>query len=253
MVNVVGPVRVLIPETDPDDLFSAAIRGAGAIPICVGLTETKVADTGALDAALGAFPRADRVAVTTVMAAEIIAAHARQRGTTLAQALGGTPVAAIGEMTVAALVSEGVTPDIVPSSSSSAGLVSQWPPAPYSALEPLAVILGSSHSSSLLPRALGLRGWRSEVHHLYGTATVPPSSRISDAVVPTWPEVVLLTSASTAHALVERLGRPPALVRVCAIGPATAAVARDLGIEVASIAGAPDAASIVSAALVWGE
>ena len=137
----------------------------------------------------------------------------------LARRLTGTPahIAAIGHGTAAALRDHGLEADLVPSIATQEGLLAELPPG--------RVLLAAAEGA----RRLLVDERNADFVALYRTIELRPAA-------PPDGDVALLASASAARAFAATGARMP----VVAIGPQTAAAARDLGLEVAAVAESHD-------------
>jgi uroporphyrinogen III methyltransferase / synthase len=147
----------------------------------------------------------------------------------LARRLAGPPrrLAAIGPGTAAALRAGGLEPDLVPQVSTQEGLVAELPHPPgrvlFAAAEGARRLLADELGADFLP--------------LYRTVELDPED-VPDA------DVVLLGSPSAARALARTRARG---VPAVAIGPQTAAAARELGLELVAEAETHDLDGLVAA------
>lgn len=137
-------------------------------------------------------------------------------------------LAAIGPGTAAALRRRGLEPDLVPGVSTQEGLLAELPRSDGAPV----LVAAAEGARRLLADELG-----AEFLPLYRTIELTP-----DAVPDV--DVVLLASPSAARALARTTCRAP----VVAIGPQTAAAARDLGLELAAEAESHDLDGLVEAA-----
>ncbi len=141
--------------------------------------------------------------------------------------LAGVKIAAIGPGTAQALERNALVADLVPPRFVAESLLEAFPQAPIGGariLLPRALV-----ARDVLPEGLADRGWSVEVVAAYETAAVVPSDEARERVRAA--DAICFTSSSTARNYVEAMGRsaPPV---VAAIGPITAATARDLGLSV---------------------
>ncbi|MCC2309211.1 uroporphyrinogen-III synthase [Cellulomonas chengniuliangii] len=248
-----GPLsglRVLVPRAtgDPDPV-AIALAAAGAEPVTVELiTTVPPEDPTELDdllLALGAHYYTWLV-VTSGATLPVLASRAEEVGSTLAELVAGTRVAAVGPATARALRQAGVQVDLVPrGTSSAAALLEQWPAASGEGriLAPHADL-----ASRRLVDGLRARGWEVDDVVAYRTLRgAPPEPQVRAAWSAGEIDAALLTSGSTARHLIELLGPPPPGVLVCCIGPSTEAEARRLGIPVAGVAQSQTPAGLVEA------
>lgn len=244
--------RVLVQRINDefDPLLAAAILRAGGEPIVVTLTRTIPASDSALDAILDRLPTADRVGMTSAEAVNLLEDRAKERKSSLAEILEGTPVAAFGATTSAALVAASVTVDMLPSLDASVGnLLSVWPSASDLKQAPLALLPGSANASPLLATGLRDLGWQAEELPVYERVTAEPTEEHERALDSGWPEAVIITSRSAAQAIEELFGWPPKEVRVVAVGRIPARDAKALGLHVDAISPSTKPSAIAAAAL----
>jgi uroporphyrinogen-III synthase len=168
------------------------------------------------DAPVDAAPY-DWVVVTSPNGASELARRLRSRPARLA---------AIGPGTAAELRAHGLDPDLVPAVSTQEGLLAELP-------QPAGRVLVAAAAGArrLLADELG-----ADFLPLYRTVELAPES-------PPAGDLVLLASASAARALAAAGARIP----VVAIGPQTAATARELGLDVAAEAETHDLDGLVAA------
>lgn len=243
--------RVLVPRTDAQDQILMAVRAAGGEPVGVELIRARTVEpTTDLDRALLALPEGAHswLAVTSATTVDVIAERAERLGTTLADLVDGVRVAAVGPATARALQRRGVHVDLTPAgpTSSAATLVAAWPRATGRG----AVLLPRSEiAAATLATGLRERGWLVDDVVAYRTETVPePDGAVARDLAAGTIDAVLLTSGSTARALVALYGVPPSPVRVCVIGAATARAAGEAGLPVHAVAARQTPAGLVAAA-----
>jgi hydroxymethylbilane synthase len=244
--------RVLVQRISDefDPVLAAAIMRAGGEPVMVTLTRTIPASDAVLDAALDRLASADRVGMTSAEAVTLLEARAHERHSSLARILEGTPVAAFGATTSAALVAASVTVDMLPSLDASVGnLLSVWPAAPDTDHLPVALLPGSANASPLLAAGLRDLGWLAEDLPVYERVTADPTAEHEKALESGWPEAVIVTSRSAVQAIEELFGLPPKDVRVVAVGRIPARDALSLGLHVDAISPSPKPSAIAAAAL----
>ncbi|WP_448073794.1 uroporphyrinogen-III synthase [Georgenia yuyongxinii] len=240
--------HVLVPRADGGDPLAAAVRAAGGVAVPTRLVRSAVVDPpDALDQALRALGEGAHawLAVTSATTVEVLAGRAARLGTTLAALTERVRVAAVGPATAAALRAAGVHVDLVPSGqSSAAALLEVWPEAAERAL----VLLPHSEiAAPTLATGLRERGWLVDDVVAYRTLPVrEPDPAVAAELAAGRIAVVLLTSGSTARALVALYGVPPA--RVCVIGASTARAAGEAGLTVHAVADAQTPGGLVAAA-----
>ena len=214
--------------------LSARLRELGAEVVEVPLIRTVPIDGPTLEP--GAY---DLVCVTSARAPRLLL----DRIGGDARALAGRRVAAIGPGTAAALRDVGLVPDVVAERAVAEGLLDALDPD----LSGLRVLVARAEDArDTLPDGLRARGAAVEVIALYRTVREAPRdpSRALGA------DAVLLTSASAARNLAAALaGNDIAGLRCVAIGPVTAATAREAGFEVVAEAETHDLDGLVAALL----
>lgn len=252
MTRAPDPVRrtVLVPGTAGSAAHAVqALDAAGAVPRVVPFVQTvPPATTAPLDAALAALTagRFGWVAVTSAAAVRSLDARARElAGTGLAQVLGAVRVAAVGTATAAALADLGV-PALVPSHG--AGAQALVGPLVQAARGTRVLFARGDLAAPVLTDALRAAGIEVEDVVVYRTvpAAPPPADLVRD-----WAagrvDAVLLGSPSTARAVLDALGPPPAGTVIACLGPTTAAAARRLGLHVDVLSPTPTLPALVSA------
>jgi uroporphyrinogen-III synthase len=150
----------------------------------------------------------------------------------LSDAVGRTPVAAVGPGTARALERHGVVPALLPAGERSArGLAESMPP-PGEDARPV-LVPHSDLADATLADALRAAGWRVEEVVAYRTvrATAPPP-QVRERMAAGGYDAVLLTSGSTVAGVLELVGTPPPATLVCCIGPRTEQAAREAGLTV---------------------
>lgn len=194
----------------------AALRAAGFEPVVCPLLEIEPIDDGAID--VNGY---DWVVVTSANGA---AELARRR-------TGEAPrIAAVGDVTAAALAEHGISADFVPSVASQDGLLAEFP-------QPAGRVLfvGAEGARSLLAEQLP-----ADFRAVYRTVESPPAE-------PPDGDLVLLASPSAAHVWAKLASPLPAIT----IGPQTTAAARAGGIEVVAEARTQDTRGLVDSAAAW--
>lgn len=160
-------------------------------------------------------------------------------------------VAAVGDVTAAALRAHGVSVAFVPSRQSAAGLVDEWPIPSGTVLWP-----HSADAKPTIKRGLEARGMRVRGVVAYRTVPVLDVDAAHDAVeqasalpalepIETPVDAVLVTSGSVAKQVV-RLGLPSSTT-IVAIGKQTAEDCARAGLAVAAVAAAPTPEGLVDA------
>jgi uroporphyrinogen III methyltransferase/synthase len=105
----------------------------------------------------------------------------------------------------------------------------------------------------VLPEGLRAKGWHVDVVEAYRTDPVPIDAATAAAIAEA--EVVTFTSSSTVTNFLDALAGAPTPIAtppvVAAIGPVTAATARDAGLEVSVEAPVHTIAGLVDAVVAW--
>lgn len=248
-MTVLQGKRVLVtrPQTQAHDLV-ARLQALGAIPIVLPAIHIVPPEDhyAALDAALRQLARFDWLVFTSVNGVE----HVWQRLAILgldSQAFTAVRIAAIGPATANALTERGVRITVMPSR--------------YVAEALLAALPHPAGQRFLLPRAAlardtlrtGLQAAGAEVIEVpaYSTVVAEPTTEAL-AVLDAGVDILTFTASSTVHNFVAQVGpeRAQALAQqalVAAIGPITAATARDLGLRVDVVATEYTIAGLVAA------
>jgi uroporphyrinogen-III synthase len=209
-------VRVIVtrPRAQAEPLLSA-LRAEGFDPVLCPLIEIEPIEDGPID--LDGY---DWVIVTSANGAVELA---RRRVGTLPR------IAAIGEVTAAALAGHGLAADFVPSSASQEALLAEFP-RPFGR----ALFVGAAGARTLLAEELP-----ADFRAAYRTVELSPEPPAGD--------LVLLTSPSAASAWAKVGRESPAIT----IGPQTTAAARAAGLDVVAEAKTQDVAGLVDCAAVW--
>jgi uroporphyrinogen III methyltransferase/synthase len=213
------------------------------------------ADGGAaLDEAVRRLDAYDWVVVTSPNGARRLLDAVRAAGRD-ARAFGGARLAAIGPGTAEALAAGNLTADLVPDRFVAEALVEAFPaasPGPGRVLLPRAAI-----ARGHLPDGLRAKGWDVDVVDAYLTEPVllgpPGSDEADEADALAGADIVTFTSSSTVTNFVRAIGDRDELVPpvVAAIGPITAATARDHGLTVDVEAEVHTIPGLVDALVAW--
>jgi uroporphyrinogen-III synthase len=209
-------MRVIVtrPRAQAEPLLNA-LRAEEFEPIACPVIATEAIDDGPIDTT-----GYDWVIVTSANgAAELGARHT-----------GVLPrVAAVGELTAAALAPHGIVVEFVPSLASQEGLLAEFP-------RPVGRVLfvGAERARRLLVDELP-----ADFRAVYRTVELTPDSPDGD--------LVLLASPSAAAAWAKLGSTLPAIT----IGPQTTAAALDAGVTVVAEAGTQNVAGLVDSAAAW--
>jgi uroporphyrinogen III methyltransferase/synthase len=161
-----------------------------------------------------------------------------------ARALGGVRLAAIGPGTADALATAHLVPDLVPPRFVAESLVAEFP-----AGEGRVLLARAAVARDVLPEGLEFRGWDVDVVEAYRTEPVPLDAAGAEAVAAA--DIVTFTSSSTVTNFLAALGDRPVPPVVAAIGPVTAATARDRGLTVDIEAAVHTIDGLVDALVAW--
>ena len=187
----------------------------------------------------------DWVVVTSPNGARRLLAAVRDAGLD-ARAFGGTRLAAIGPGTADALAAGNLVPDLVPDRFVAEALVEAFPTGSGRVLLARAAI-----ARGALPAGLAAKGWDTDVVDAYSTEPVPLGPEQAGALAGA--EVVTFTSSSTVTNFLRAIGDRPVPPVVAAIGPITAATARDNGLTVDVEADVHTIPGLVDALVAWAE
>jgi uroporphyrinogen III methyltransferase/synthase len=151
------------------------------------------------------------------------------------RALAGVRIAAVGDATLEALRQWGLFADLVPGNAmSSEELGKTWPPHdPQLDFLDRVLLPRADIATEALVAAVKAKGWAVDEVTAYRTVrAAPPSDAVKAAVRGGDIDAVVFTSSSTVRNLVALAGRLHERTLVAAIGPQTAAAAREAGLRV---------------------
>jgi uroporphyrinogen III methyltransferase/synthase len=230
--------RVLVPRTkDQAGAMSDRLRAYGAVPVEVPTIAVEPPRTPAqMERAIKGLVtgRYEWIVFTSTNAVRAVREKFDEFGLD-ARAFAGVKIACVGETTADAVRSYGIEPELVPSGEqSSEGLLADFPP--YDdVLDPINRVLlpRADIATETLSAGLRERGWEIDDVTAYRTVrAAPPAAEIRDAIKSGGFHAVCFTSSSTVRNLVGIAGKPHARTVVAAIGPQTAAAAREFGLRV---------------------
>ena len=151
------------------------------------------------------------------------------------RALAGVKIAAVGDATLAALRDWGLFCDLKPENAmSSEELGKAWPPydAQLDFLDRVLLPRADIATETLVAAVKG-KGWAVDEVTAYRTVRAqPPADEVKQAVRNGGIDAIVFTSSSTVRNLVSLCGKPHERTLVAAIGPQTAAAAREAGLRV---------------------
>jgi uroporphyrinogen III methyltransferase/synthase len=226
------------------------LAAAGAATVEIPAIEiAEPADGGAaLVAAVERLGRYDWVVVTSPNGARRLLAAVRAAGHD-ARAFGSVRLAAIGPGTAAVLGEGNLTADLVPPRYVAESLVEAFPAPGAGGGGGRVLLARAAVARDALPDGLRRRGWRVDVVDAYRTEPVPLDEARGEALAAA--EVVTFTSSSTVHNFLRAIGDRPVPPVVAAIGPVTAATARDHGLHVTVEAPVHTIGGLVDALVAW--
>jgi uroporphyrinogen III methyltransferase / synthase len=188
----------------------------------------------------------DWVVVTSPNGAERLLAAVRAAGRD-ARAFGRSRLAAIGPGTADALAAGNLSADLVPERFVAESLLDAFPAPPAGGGRVL--LARAAVARDVLPDGLSARGWDVDVVEAYRTEPAPLDDDRAKAVAAA--EIVTFTSSSTVTALLAAVGERRVPPVVAAIGPVTAATAREHGLSVAVEATEHTVDGLVDALVAW--
>jgi uroporphyrinogen III methyltransferase/synthase len=244
---------VLVPRTkEQAGALSAMLAAHGAVPLEVPTIAVEPPRTPApMDRALRGLVsgRYAWIAFTSTNAVRAVREKIEEYGLD-ARAFAGVKIATVGEVTAEAIRAWGMEPDLVPADQqSSEGLLADWPPFD-SVLDPLDRVFlpRADIATETLVAGLKERGWEVDDVTAYRTVrAAPPAAPIREALKGGGVDAVLFTSSSTVRNLVGIAGKPHESTVIAAIGPQTAATARELGLRVDVESAEPNVPALVEA------
>ncbi len=219
-------LRVLVTRPDHQAAeFSELLRHRSAEPLEVPMIRIVDPEDGgvALRAALSGLESYDWLVVTSPNGAARVAAHGG--GVT---GTGAVRVAAIGPTTVRVLDMAGIETDLMPGRYVAEGLLEAFPAPPPGGGRVL--LARAADARSVLPDGLRALGWSVDDVACYQTVSAPVTDTQRSVIRQA--DVVTFTSASTVRHFGDLVGVAALPDTVACIGPATAAMAAELGISV---------------------
>jgi uroporphyrinogen III methyltransferase / synthase len=224
------------------------LQAQGAATVEVPAIEIRdPADGGAaLAAAVDHLGDYDWVVLTSPNGARRLLAALRDRGRD-ARAFAGARLAAIGPGTAEALAGANLEVDLVPPRFVAESLLDELPAA--SATGGRLLLVRAAVARDVLPEGLRGKGWDVDVVEGYRTEQAPLAEEQAAAVAAA--DVVTFTSSSTVTNFLRVMGGRPIAPVVAAIGPITAATARDHGLAVDVEAEVHTIDGLVDALVAW--
>jgi uroporphyrinogen III methyltransferase/synthase len=170
-----------------------------------------------------------------------------------ARAFGGCRVAAIGPGTAESLAAGNILVDLVPPRFVAESLVEALPDPPAgggrSAGTGRVLLARAAVARDVLPEGLRARGWDVDVIEAYRTVAAPVDDERKAALAEA--EMITFTSSSTVTRFLDAAGSDSVPPAVAAIGPITAATAREHGLAVDVEAEVHSIDGLVDAILGW--
>ena len=224
------------------------LQAQGAATVEVPAIEIRdPADGGAaLAAAVGRLGAYDWVVLTSSNGARRLLDAVRDRGRD-ARAFAGARLAAIGPGTAEALAGANLAVDLVPPRFVAESLLDALP-AP-SATGGRLLLVRAAVARDVLPEGLRSKGWDVDVVEAYRTEQAPLAEEQAAAVAAA--DVVTFTSSSTVVNLLAAMAGGSIPPVVAAIGPITAATAREHGLAVDVEAEVHTIDGLVDALVAW--
>jgi uroporphyrinogen-III synthase len=220
----------------------------GAEALCLPMVEFAPHDPTALDAALDALPSYDWIAFTSANAVRFVAERCRERGRNPAS-MNAVSIAAVGNATARLLYQAGVTVTLTASESTGRGLANDL--IEHGIVGQRVLLPSARTGRPELRELLAAAGATVDVVPVY--ATVVPAAPDPELVQAlrngTFDAVVLASPSAARHLRTVLGGVPPANVAVICIGITTAGAARELGYQVAAVAGEPSVGGLIEALL----
>lgn len=192
----------------------------------------------------------DWVVLTSPNGARALLVALRTQGLD-ARAFGPARVAAIGPGTADALAAGNVLVDLVPPEFVAESLVEAFPTPPQgnSRRGGKVLLARAAAARDVLPEGLRARGWDVHVVEAYRTAAAPlDADRRADLASA---DLITFTSSSTVTRFLDAAGHESLPGVVAAIGPVTAATARERGVQVDVEAEVHSIDGLVDAILGW--
>jgi uroporphyrinogen III methyltransferase/synthase len=230
--------RVLVPRTkDQAGAMSERLRAYGAVAVEVPTIAVEPPRTPTqMERAIKGLVtgRYEWIVFTSTNAVRAVRERFEEFGLD-ARAFAGVKIACVGQATADAVRAFGIKPELLPSGEeSSEGLLGDFPPFD-DVLDPINRVLLPRADIATETLSSGLRemGWEVDDVTAYRTVrAAPPAAEIRDAIKSGGFQAVCFTSSSTVRNLVGIAGKPHAKTIVAAIGPQTAATAREFGLRV---------------------
>jgi len=199
-----------------------------------------------LDRAIAELHRFGWIAFTSTNAVEAVWSRILAAGRD-ARAFADVRVASVGSATADALRACGIVADLVPPTFTSEALAEAFgrPRAHMSGRATSILVPHAEAAPEDFVRALTDQGWQCREVVAYRTETDTDSVEAGRDAIDRGIDAVVFTSGSTVRSFVELWGKPPGVV--CVMGPRTAAVATELGVQVDAVAATQTLEGLVAA------
>jgi uroporphyrinogen III methyltransferase / synthase len=222
-------------------------QGAAAVEV-PAIEIHDAADGGAaLAAAVDRLADYEWVVLTSANGALRLLDAVRDRGRD-ARAFAGARLAAIGPGTAEALAGGNLLADLVPPEFVAESLLDALP-RPTGGAGARLLLVRAAVARDVLPEGLRARGWDVDVVEAYRTEAAPMTAEQAAAVAAA--DVVAFTSSSTVTNFVAGMAGRPLPPAIAAIGPITAATAREHGLRVDVEAEVHTIDGLVDALVAW--
>ena len=249
--GVLSGTRLLVsrPESSPPDLADR-LRALGARVSAIATTRIEALDPEPLRRALRRLDAYRGILFTSRHAVRIVLGELRELEADQS-VLARVEVIAIGPATAATLEQEGLPAGLVARRFTAEGiletLASRGPVSGWRLLYPAA-----AGAREVLPSGLRVRGAEVDVVPIYRSVAVQDAAvRVREMVARDEIDLIVVTSGSSARAVWDAVADAGAMLTVASIGPATTAVARELGMHVAAEAREATVEGLVDAIIAW--
>lgn len=248
------------PADGARDPLAAALERLGASVLQVPLTEIERAEPAQLLDVLQAQPEWDWIVFTSATTVTLLFSEARivdpewsLARLVLRNAAAGARLAAIGPATERALESHGLIVSIVAPTFSQEGLLEAFAALPVPIDGATILYPAAEDAREVLADGLRKMGASVSVVPVYRSVPVPTRAEsLAERVARGELDVVAVLAPSAVEAM-RRVTAPGARVPVAAIGPVTAAAAREAGFDVVAEADVSTAEGLVDAIAAWWE
>jgi uroporphyrinogen III methyltransferase/synthase len=240
-------VAVTRPPTKGDRLAAELERLGAAVIHAPALRLAPPGDPSPLARAAARLGDFDWVIVTSAAGVQALHEAAHGAGTAPRR------LAVVGPQTAAAAAAVGWEAHLMPERFDAEGLLEQIDRAAVALAGATVLLAVAENARDLLPDGLAARG--AAVHRVAAYASVPATRRelatLDEAVRAGRVDLLTFTSSSAARNVLAALGRAVLAVPAAAVGPVTAATARELGYPVVAVAEEHTMEGLVGAVIGW--